>query len=55
VCLIKGGHGHGPESTDYLIDASTMIRLAAPRIATSNTWHRMLALVSRRGRSCQGL
>jgi hydroxymethylpyrimidine/phosphomethylpyrimidine kinase len=35
--LIKGGHGHGPESTDYLIDASTMIRLAAPRIATSNT------------------
>ena len=35
--LIKGGHGHGPESTDYLIDARTMIRLAAPRIATSNT------------------
>lgn len=35
--LIKGGHGHGPESTDYLIDASAVIRLAAPRIATSNT------------------
>ncbi|HAP09500.1 MAG TPA: bifunctional hydroxymethylpyrimidine kinase/phosphomethylpyrimidine kinase, partial [Afipia sp.] len=35
--LIKGGHGHGPESTDYLIDASAVIRLAAPRIATGNT------------------
>ncbi|MGD9838251.1 MAG: bifunctional hydroxymethylpyrimidine kinase/phosphomethylpyrimidine kinase [Afipia sp.] len=35
--LIKGGHGHGPESTDYLIDANSVIRLAAPRIATSNT------------------
>lgn len=35
--LIKGGHGQGPESTDYLIDANTVIRLAAPRILTSNT------------------
>ncbi|TKT72427.1 bifunctional hydroxymethylpyrimidine kinase/phosphomethylpyrimidine kinase [Afipia massiliensis] len=35
--LIKGGHGHGPESTDYLIDNNSVIRLAAPRIATSNT------------------
>lgn len=35
--LIKGGHGHGPESTDYLIDASAVIQLAAPRIATGNT------------------
>jgi hydroxymethylpyrimidine/phosphomethylpyrimidine kinase len=35
--LIKGGHGQGPESTDYLIDANTVIRLAAPRIVTSNT------------------
>lgn len=35
--LIKGGHGHGPESTDYLIDAGNVIRLAAPRIATANT------------------
>ncbi|HEX7884137.1 MAG TPA: bifunctional hydroxymethylpyrimidine kinase/phosphomethylpyrimidine kinase [Afipia sp.] len=35
--LIKGGHGHGPESTDYLISDNSMIRLAAPRIATSNT------------------
>ncbi|EGP06568.1 phosphomethylpyrimidine kinase [Bradyrhizobiaceae bacterium SG-6C] len=35
--LIKGGHGYGPESTDYLIDANAVIRLAAPRIATSNT------------------
>lgn len=35
--LIKGGHGHGPESIDYLIGGSSVIRLAAPRIATSNT------------------
>ena len=35
--LIKGGHGEGPESTDYLIDASGTIALAAPRIATRNT------------------
>ncbi|HEX7792451.1 MAG TPA: bifunctional hydroxymethylpyrimidine kinase/phosphomethylpyrimidine kinase [Afipia sp.] len=35
--LIKGGHGHGPESTDYLIDKTSVVRLAAPRIATSNT------------------
>lgn len=35
--LIKGGHGHGPESTDYLIDGKSVIRLAAPRIATRNT------------------
>jgi hydroxymethylpyrimidine/phosphomethylpyrimidine kinase len=35
--LIKGGHGEGPESIDYLIDAERTIALAAPRIATSNT------------------
>jgi len=35
--LIKGGHGHGPESIDYLIGGNSVIRLAAPRIATSNT------------------
>lgn len=35
--LIKGGHGEGPESTDYLIDANTVIRLAAKRVATKNT------------------
>ncbi len=35
--LIKGGHGQGPESTDYLIDQNSVIRLAAPRIATGNT------------------
>lgn len=35
--LVKGGHGHGPESTDYLIDNNSLIRLAAPRVATSNT------------------
>jgi len=35
--LIKGGHGQGAESIDYLIDANGTIKLAAPRIATKNT------------------
>ena len=35
--LIKGGHGQGAESIDYLIDASGGVTLAAPRIATRNT------------------
>ena len=35
--LIKGGHGHGPESIDYLIGGNSVIRLAVPRTATSNT------------------
>ncbi|TWB97030.1 hydroxymethylpyrimidine kinase /phosphomethylpyrimidine kinase [Bradyrhizobium macuxiense] len=35
--LVKGGHGHGAESIDYLIEGARSIALAAPRIATSNT------------------
>jgi hydroxymethylpyrimidine/phosphomethylpyrimidine kinase len=35
--LVKGGHGHGTESIDYLIDADRTVALAAPRIATANT------------------
>jgi hydroxymethylpyrimidine/phosphomethylpyrimidine kinase len=35
--LIKGGHGQGPESIDYLISASGTLALAAPRIATRHT------------------
>jgi hydroxymethylpyrimidine/phosphomethylpyrimidine kinase len=35
--LIKGGHGQGAESTDYLVTASRIIALPAPRIATGNT------------------
>ena len=35
--LIKGGHGQGSESVDYLIDADGVVALAAPRIATNNT------------------
>ncbi len=35
--LIKGGHGGGPESVDLLVEADGCLRLAAPRIATSNT------------------
>jgi hydroxymethylpyrimidine/phosphomethylpyrimidine kinase len=35
--LIKGGHGKGAESVDYLITASGVVAVAAPRIATRNT------------------
>jgi hydroxymethylpyrimidine/phosphomethylpyrimidine kinase len=35
--LVKGGHGEGPESVDYLIGKVSVVRLAAPRIATRNT------------------
>jgi hydroxymethylpyrimidine/phosphomethylpyrimidine kinase len=35
--LIKGGHGQGSESIDYLIDGGGIIALAAPRVATRNT------------------
>ena len=35
--LIKGGHGQGAESTDYLVTGGGAISLAAPRVATKNT------------------
>ena len=35
--LIKGGHGQGAESIDYLVRGSGIIALAAPRIVTQNT------------------
>jgi len=35
--LIKGGHGQGPSSTDYLVSAAGTLALPAPRIATRNT------------------
>lgn len=35
--LIKGGHGKGADSTDYLVTGAATIALAAPRIATKNT------------------
>jgi hydroxymethylpyrimidine/phosphomethylpyrimidine kinase len=35
--LIKGGHGQGAESIDYLVMSGGTIALAAPRIATRNT------------------
>jgi len=35
--LIKGGHGQGAESVDYLVRGSGVIALAAPRVATKNT------------------
>jgi hydroxymethylpyrimidine/phosphomethylpyrimidine kinase len=35
--LIKGGHGQGSESIDYLVTGSGVVALAAPRIASKNT------------------
>ncbi|MGH6681406.1 MAG: bifunctional hydroxymethylpyrimidine kinase/phosphomethylpyrimidine kinase, partial [Bradyrhizobium sp.] len=35
--LIKGGHGGGIESIDYLLRDSGALALAAPRVATQNT------------------
>lgn len=35
--LIKGGHGEGAESVDYLVTASSRLRLAAVRTKTRNT------------------
>ncbi|MGB7101205.1 MAG: bifunctional hydroxymethylpyrimidine kinase/phosphomethylpyrimidine kinase [Xanthobacteraceae bacterium] len=35
--LIKGGHGGGPESVDYLVEADHSLRLAAPRLETRKT------------------
>ena len=35
--LLKGGHGGGPESVDFLIEGDTATRFASPRIATKNT------------------
>ncbi|MEH2510002.1 hydroxymethylpyrimidine/phosphomethylpyrimidine kinase [Nitrobacteraceae bacterium AZCC 1564] len=35
--LVKGGHGEGPESVDYLVSRDGIVRLSAARIATKNT------------------
>lgn len=35
--LIKGGHGHGAESVDFLVTKNSTVRLAALRVATKNT------------------
>ena len=35
--LIKGGHGEGADSIDYLINAAGALALSAPRIATPHT------------------
>jgi len=37
AALIKGGHGQGAESIDYLFAADGIVKLPAPRIATRNT------------------
>jgi hydroxymethylpyrimidine/phosphomethylpyrimidine kinase len=35
--LIKGGHGSGPDSVDFLVEPDNCLRLAAPRIDTRKT------------------
>ena len=35
--LIKGGHGQGRESIDYLVRADGVLALPAPRVTTQNT------------------
>jgi hydroxymethylpyrimidine/phosphomethylpyrimidine kinase len=35
--LIKGGHGQGAESVDYLVTPGATVALSAPRIVTGNT------------------
>ena len=35
--LIKGGHGEGPESVDYLVTQDSIETLKAARVATQNT------------------
>ena len=35
--LIKGGHAEGAESVDFLVESTATARLAADRIATTNT------------------
>jgi hydroxymethylpyrimidine/phosphomethylpyrimidine kinase len=35
--LIKGGHGQGSESIDYLVRATGTLALPAPRVSTKNT------------------
>jgi hydroxymethylpyrimidine/phosphomethylpyrimidine kinase len=37
MVLIKGGHGQGAESIDYLVGGDGVTTLTAPRIATRNT------------------
>jgi hydroxymethylpyrimidine/phosphomethylpyrimidine kinase len=35
--LIKGGHAHGPESADLLVEPTAVARLSSERFATQNT------------------
>ena len=37
AALIKGGHGQGTESIDYLFHGNEVVALPAPRLATDNT------------------
>ena len=53
--LIKGGHGQGSESIDYLFDGGRHHRAGgAAHRDQKYPRHRMLAVVGHRGRPCQG-
>jgi hydroxymethylpyrimidine/phosphomethylpyrimidine kinase len=44
--LIKGGHGAGADSVDFLVEARSCLRLAAPRLDSKNTHGTGSALAS---------
>ena len=53
--LIKGGHGQGSESIDYLFSDSDTIALSgAAHRHQKHPWHRMLAVLGDCRRPCQG-
>lgn len=52
--LIKGGHGEGAESIDYLVNSENDITCRPARRHTQHPWHRLLAVVGGRGRARQG-
>ncbi len=53
--LIKGGHGEGAESIDYLVEAEGHDRACgAARRHPQHPRHRLLAVLGGRGGACQG-
>ena len=53
--LIKGGHGQGSESIDYLVDADGVARAAgAARRHRKHPRHRLLAVLGDCGGTCEG-
>jgi hypothetical protein len=54
--LIKGGHGQGAESIDYLVNprSGTVALASAAHRHQKHPRHRMLAVIGHRGRPCEG-